>query len=215
MRNLFLSLAILISIVSNSAFKAQQSYMEMINSNYSNSQNYSTINYTQLNIIALSVKIQYSGSTYAPSKFSYSSALNTMQERYDYYYNMMNNEWGKLEKFDLINYSNKTTLNNHKVEIRNYFKNNKNILTNINWAQNGQFALKIVDYVGSIYSNSAIKSEVLLLKAIDNEFYRLKKSNPDSFHKSTRYAELLTVLNKLESCSTSEIKSLSTTYGLW
>ena len=211
-----LSLIILISILSNNTFKAQNSYLERLQQakDQSQSQNYSTISYTELNIIYLSVKVSYSGTNYAPSNFSYDKALSTMQARYDYYYKMINNEWGKLEEFDLINSTNKTTLNNHKIEIRNYFKNN-NGLTHVDWAQNGDFALKIVKYVGSIYNNTDIKSEIKLLTAINNEYYRLKKSNPDSFHKSSRYGELMTVLGKLKYCSTSEIGSLSADYGLW
>ena len=217
MKKLFLSLAILISILSNNTFKAQNSYLERLQQakDQSQSQNYSTISYTELNIIYLSVKVNYSGSNYAPSNFSYNTALNTMQARYDYYFKMMSNEWGKLEEFDLINSTNKTILNNHKVEVRNYFKKNENNFTHVDWARNGDFALKIVKYVGSIYNNTGIKSEIKLLTAINNEYYRLKKSNPDSFHKSARYGELMTVLGKLKYCSTSEIGSLSADYGLW
>jgi hypothetical protein len=211
-----LSLIILISIVSNNTFKAQNDYLERLQqAKYGTStQNYSTISYTELNIIYLSVKVSYSGSNYAPSNFSYNTALNTMQARYDYYYKMINNEWGKLEEFDLINSNNKTTLNNHKIAIRNYFKNN-NSFTHVDWARNGDFALKIVKYIGNIYNNTDIKSEISLLKAINNEYYRLKKSDPDNFHKSTRYGELMTVLGKLKYCSTSEIGTLSANYGLW
>jgi hypothetical protein len=215
MKNIFPAIIVFYALFFYDTCIAQDTYLDRLNQARSQTQNYSTISYTELNIIYLSVKVRYSGSNYTPSNFSYEKALSTMQARYDYYYNMINNEWGKLEEFDLINSNNKTTLNNHKVEIRNYFKINENNFRNVDWAQNGNLALNIVKYVGSIYNDTDIKSEITLLKAINNEYYRLKKSDPDNFHKSTRYGELITVLGRLKYCSTSEIGSLSVEYGLW
>lgn len=213
-KNIVLQIIIFQTLLLSNNINAQDaSYLDRLNQ--ARNQGFSTISYTELNIIYLSVKVNYNGTNYAPYNFSYEKALNTMQARYDYYYKMINNEWGKLEQFDLINSTNKTTLNNHKVEIRNYFKINENNFRNVDWAQNGNLALNIVKYVGSIYNNTNIKSEILLLKAINNEYYRLKKSDPDNFHKSTRYGELMTVLDKLKYCSTSEIATLSVNYGLW
>jgi hypothetical protein len=137
-----------------------------------------------------------------------------MQQRYDYYHGMVSNEWGRLESFQLLNASNKVMLDNHKVAVRNYFSQN-NSFTHVDWARNGEFAVQVVNYIGSIYNNSYIKSEVSLLKAINSEYRRLKTNDPDNFHKSSRYSELALVLNKLKTCSTSEIGNLAVTYGLW
>jgi hypothetical protein len=184
-----------------------------LTSNLSTAQTYS-ISYSEISVINLSLSISYSGSSYSSPYFSTSYALNTLQQRYDYYHNMVSNEWGRLENFELLNASNKITLNNHKITIRNYFAQNNNF-SYVDWAQNGQFAVDVVNYISSIYNNSYIKSEINLLKAINSEYYRLKRTDPDNFYKSTRYNELATVLTKLKTCSASDIGNLSVTYGLW
>ena len=184
-----------------------------LSTNFSKAQTYS-ISYSEISVMYLSVSISYSGSSYSSPYFSTAYALNTLQQRYDYYHGMISNEWGRLENFELLNASNKATLNNHKITIRNYFAQN-NQFTHVDWAQNGQFAIEVVNYISGIYNYSSIKSEISLLKAINTEYNRLKRTDPDNFHKSTRYNELATVLGKLKTCSTSEIGNLSVTYGLW
>jgi hypothetical protein len=185
----------------------------LLSANVSKAQSYS-ISYSEISVMYLSVSINYSGSSYSSPYFSTAYVLNTLQQRYDYYYKMVNNEWGRLENFELLNASNKVTLNNQKIIIRNYFAQN-NYFTYVDWAQNGQFAVSIVNYISGIYNNSNIKSEINLLKAINSEYNRLKSTDPDNFHKSTRYNELATVLGKLKTCSASEIGNLAVTYGLW
>jgi hypothetical protein len=185
----------------------------LLSFNNSKAQSYS-ISYSEISIMSLSVSITYYGSAYSSPYFNTASALNTLQQRYNYYYGMINNEWGRLEEFDLLNESNRIILNNHKIDVRNYFAQN-NGFTYVDWAQNGQFAVQVVNYIGAIYNYSSIKNEISLLKAINSEYRRLKQNNPDNFHKSTRYSELALVLNKLKSCSTSEIGNLAVTYGLW
>jgi hypothetical protein len=178
-----------------------------------NAQSYS-ISYSEISVMSLSVRISYSGSSYSSPYFNTASALNTLQQRYDYYHKMISNEWGRLEDFDLLNANNKVTLNNHKIAVRDFFAQNSG-LSRIDWAQNGAYAVEITNWIGSIYNNKSIKSEISLLKAINSEYRRLKNNDPDNFHKSSRYSELALVLNKLKTCSTSEIGNLAVTYGLW
>lgn len=179
----------------------------------SNCQTYS-ISYTEINVLNISVQINYSGSNYSSPYFSTYSALNTLQQRYDYYHGIISNEWGRLNNFELLNSYNRQLLNNHKIEVQNYFYSN-NQFTHVDWARNGQFAVQIVNYIGSIYNVKSIKSEISLLKAIRYEYYRLKNEYPSTFHKSTRYYELAEALNKLKSCSPSEIDAIAFKYGLW
>ena len=179
----------------------------LLSSNVSKAQTHS-ISYYEISVMYLSVSISYSGSSYSSPYFSTAKVLNTLQKRYDYYHGMVSNEWGRLENFELLNASNKVTLNNHKITIRNYFDQN-NKFTHVDWAQNGQFAVELVNRISAIYNNSNIKNEISLLQSCQTELSRIKNKDPDNYLYSKRYQSIMKTLEKLKNCSTSEIQGLS------
>lgn len=177
-----------------------------------NAQTYN-INYSELTIINLSISINYSGSNYSSPYTSTWAQLNTLQQKFDFYKGMVEKEYGRLMSFDLLNESNRLTLNAHKVLVRIYFEQND--MSRVDWSQNSNFAHQLVNYISSIYNFAEIKSEISLLKAVYAEYNRLKAADPDNFYKSARYNELGLVLTTLKTCNPSEIGKLAFTYGLW
>lgn len=172
-------------------------------------QNY-TVTYTQLRIISYSVNITYVNNQYkAPS--NYQGTLNTMQARYDYYYSMVNTAWGKVRDCELINKVNNGVVRRHDREIESYLKP----YSRVDWARNGDAAIKIRNWILSVFDLQNIKTEIQVLQAINKEYNRLKRSYPDDFHKRDRYFELGKVLKLIETCSPNEVGDLGMQYGLF
>ncbi len=173
-----------------------------------------TISYSQLEIITYSVSITYEDNTFYPDYYYTASALATLQARYDYYHGMINKAWGKVSFCHLINETNELKIRNKDVEISNYLAQNGHFQS-VDWAQNGSFAVKLSNWMTSIFNDAYIQKEVKLLHAINSEYYRLKNNYPDDFYKRERYFELGTALNELKTCEPSEIENISSTYGLY
>ncbi len=163
----------------------------------------------------------YKYSYFSTGKFDYKSNLGFyanaqagLQARYDYYWKMINNAWGKVKNCTLIN-----TYNNEKLKNKNIAINqdmiSHNHYNNVDLAANGAFAEKLSSWITDVFNDSGIKAEIQLLKAINTEYYRLKNTYPDDFYKRDRYIELTTVLTILQTCDPKEIGNLSTKYGLW
>ena len=172
-----------------------------------------TISYSQLEIVSYSIKISYVNNNFSPNYGYASNALQTLQARYDYYWNMMNNAWGKVRSCELINKYNNQRVRNKDREIENYLIAN-NHFRNVDYAQNGDFAIRMSNWMTDIFNDSNIKAEIKLLQAIHNEYYRLKRTYPDDFYKRDRYLELGKVLNLIAECSPSQIGTIAMEYGL-
>jgi hypothetical protein len=173
-----------------------------------------TISYSQLEIITYSVSITYEDNAFYPDYYYTASALATLQARYDYYHGMINKAWGKVHNCHLINSKNEVKMTNKDIEISNYMISN-NYFTHVDWAQNGSYAIKICNWMTSIFNDAYIQKEISLLHAVNSEYYRLKNTYPDDFYKRDRYFELGKALNELKTCAPSEIENISSTYGLY
>lgn len=81
----------------------------------------SYLSYSYTEVLSYSLKITYSiDGSYKSSNqnFSYSNALNTLQARFDYNKRLVEIEYGKLLDLNLINKSNKKTLQEYKSKIK-------------------------------------------------------------------------------------------------
>jgi hypothetical protein len=181
--------------------------------NCSNVYSQYSISYSQLEIVSYSVKISYVNNNFSPDYGYASNALQTLQARYDYYYNMMNNAWGKVRYCELINKYNNQKIRDKDREIENYLIAN-NHFRHVDLAQNGDFAIKMSKWMTDVFNDSNIKAEIKLLQSVHNEYYRLKRTYPDDFHKRDRYFELGKVLNLIVDCSPSQIGKIAMEYGL-
>lgn len=178
----------------------------------------SQISSSNIVIITNIYKYSYSSQT---GNYNYKSSLNfyndaqaTLQARYDYYWDMLNNSWASVKNCTLINEYNIAKTNNKKIAIQNKMTANDNY-KHVDWAANGAFAESLSAWITDVFNDSGVKSEIKLLKAINSEYRRLKKTYPDDFYKKDRYLELSSVLTTLKTCLPSEIDNLSMKYGLW
>lgn len=171
------------------------------------------ISETYITAVNYSIKISYSGSSYSYSK-PYSStqhyAQATLQARYDYNHQWCSNEYWAVKNLTLVNASNRATLNNYRNQ-RLPWVYNAIKTWNLGVDQN---AYTIINYCCEIFSYPAIKDEISILKAINGEIHRLKRTLPGEYHLSKRYQELSVVLTKLNGCSPSEINTIAWNYGL-
>lgn len=171
------------------------------------------ISATYITAVNYSIKISYSGSNYSYSKPYYNTqhyAQATLQARYDYNHQWCSNEYWAVKDLTLVNASNRATLSNYKNQ-RLPWVYNAIKTWNLGVDQN---AHTIINYCCEIFSYKAIKDEISILRAINGEIHRLKRTLPGEYHLSKRYQELSTVLTKLNGCSPSEINTLAWNYGL-
>lgn len=189
-------------------------FLNLVFCSFSFAQSY--ISSTEINIIQSSTKITYvNGNIYVGSSNYYNSEniLGTLQARYDAAHNLISGAWGKVAYTDLINTQNKSTLKAWEKKVENFLKNDWP--RNYNWAQNPSKATEVSTWVLSVFNRSYIKSEIVLLKEVDSEIRRLKRSHPGTWHKTERYREIITAINKLRTCQTSQIQNISAQYGLF
>lgn len=189
--------------------KASNTLFIIFFTGYFFSQNHS-ISYRQLEIINYSVQITYVNNSYSPT-ITYQGTLRTLQERYDYYYSMINNAWGKVRYCELINVHNNLKMREHDKEVGIYLQN----FSRVDWAANGNLAIQIRDWIISIFNNKHIKAELNVLQAINREYYRLKRKYPEDFYKRGRYLELGKVLKLIEQCEPSKVAEIGMEYGLF
>ena len=174
----------------------------------------STISYWDLEVISLSLRITYYYDSYRSDYLNTSRALATLQARYDYYYGMISDAWGRVQNFRLVNTSNNYKLERKNIDITNFVNSNHG-LRYVDWAANGDYAISTANWMTDIFNDSSIKAEIKLLKAISRELLRLKSNYPDDYYKRERYFEIGKVLRLLESSYPSEISDLAMTYGLF
>ena len=172
------------------------------------------ITYKQLNIISYSSNINYVNNNFSPDYNSTANTLRTLQARYDYYYKMLNTSWGKIRFCELINKENNKIIRNKDVQIENYLNAN-NHFKHIDLGRNGDFVVKVCNWMTDVFNQPNIKAEIKVLQAINNEYYRLKNTYPDDFYKRERYLELGKVLNIIENCSPLDIGKIGMEYGLF
>lgn len=194
-------------------FKITGLHSQSLYEQYQYSETSYSISYEYVEVVEYSYKFSYgtsgSYSTYAPS-VNYAQAMATLQARYDYYHAIISSEYYKLKDFKLVNKTNSETLAEYKKQRLDWVYNSASTVD----LSNPTVSNQIINYCCEIYSYTAIKNEIQLLKAINREIKRLQTEKPGEYHKTERYKELGTVLNKLATCSTDEISKLAWEYGL-
>jgi hypothetical protein len=124
---------------------------------------------------------------------------------------MINKAWGEVRYCELINIHNNLKLRQHDREVENHLQK----FRGVDWGANGNLAIQLRDWITSIFNDANVKAELKVLQAINNEYYRLKRTYPDDFYKRDRYLELGKVLKLIEKCAPSEIGSIGMEYGLF
>ena len=167
----------------------------------------SFISYNYREVVEYSVKFTYSssGSYSYHTPYSTQNALATLQARYDYYHGIISAEYYKLKDLKLINEANQLTLQGYKNQ-----RLNEIYEAGSNWdLGNSTNSMNLINYCCEIYSYTAIKSELTLLKSCKQELDRIKYKDPDNYIYSSRYKSVMRTLELLRTCSPSEIKNLS------
>jgi hypothetical protein len=169
------------------------------------SQSVSYLSYKYTEILSISIKYNYYGNSYQSYEpyVSTGNIMATLQARYDRNSKIISQEWGKLLNLELINVYNKQTLDLHKKEINAGMKNCRDDLSK------QYIADQWIEYVTQTFRVPSIKNEIKLLQSCYKELNRIKQNDPDNYIYSKRYKAINKVLNRLESCPTSEINSLS------
>lgn len=165
-------------------------------------------------IVQSSININYVNNKfydYYNQFYSPANILEIRSARYEYNYNLVNNAYSKIYYQEFINQENKIELQNWNSKIASYIETIKNV----DWSQQSDYAVKVREYILSIYNFSNIKDELILLKAIIKEIDRLKGTYPGTFHKTDRYTEILLAISELRDCKSNEISNISYKYGLF
>lgn len=176
------------------------------------------INYNQLIIIQNTIKIQFDSNNkyYIPDFYSLSGSLQARQDRYDYYRGLIENAWYDVTHFELINESNNSWFQKQANTVDNYMKANSQVISQVDLSVNGDYAIKLVNYITSPFSfDKDVRTEIKLLQAIEREYSRLKRDYPDDFYKRERYKELGLVIEEIRTCEPSQIGSIGMLYGLY
>jgi len=198
MQNKFLFITLLV-------FVSKSSFSQYGSNNISN---------YDIKIVQQSINIYYSNNTFRDSYSPYYSpgnALAAMQAKFDYNYNLVNTAYNKVLYQEFLNPDNKVKLSAWKKQVEIEARK----VSNVNWARQSNYALKLRAYFLDIYTKESVKSELLLLQEINKEMNRLKSTFPGRFHKTDRYNELLLALKALKTCKSYNISDISYKFGLF
>jgi hypothetical protein len=203
-------LIVLIILLYTKSMFSQETIQELLDRKNAVSINYEITSY-DLVIVQNSYTISYSQNNYnrfQPDLSFHNNVLQTLQARYDYNYNRVSGEYTRLWHLELINETNKAIFKDYKDVI------SRNVDTkDVNWGIDAN-ADAWITYITQPFNVESIKNEIKLLQKINAEINRIKRTDPDNFYKSKRYTEMAEVLNKLKSCSISEISNIAWKYGL-
>lgn len=172
------------------------------------SQTSSIISYEYSEIIEYSIKFSFSSNgTYQPYKpyISSQNILATLQARYDYNYDRVSTEWGKILNLKLVNSENKKLFMELQTTINTYVKTNS---SNVDWSSYTTTE-SWLNFITQPYQVASIKNEIALLQSCKVELDRIKYKDPDNFLYSKRYRSIQKTLDLLKSCGINEIKNLS------
>ena len=122
--------------------------------------------------------------------------LGLRQENYDRNWNILNEAYSKVMKQDFISPPNKFVIKEWKTQVEEWIKTNN--LQGIDWSINENYAIAWRKRFLSIYNDPNIKSEIILLQAINDELDRLKRTHPGKFHKTKRFGEILNAIYELK-----------------
>lgn len=167
----------------------------------------SHLTYEYIQILSYSINVTYSETgNYKPN--SAYGVAHTLQARFDQNFEIVEQEYSKLWSLELINNSNKATLNKYKSTIK------VEIDTKAGHADfsNSSVTDSWVNFISQPFRISSIKDEIKLLQNCQSELIRIKYNDPDNYIYSKRYKSIAKTLEILENCDPSEIKKISWEY---
>ena len=166
------------------------------------------VTYIDIKIVQNSISAPYSNGV---RKDNAVYVLDQLQSKFNYNYKLVNDAYNTVAYQEFINPDNKLIISKWNVQVENYVQK----LNNVDWARTGDYAERVKNWILQIYDEPSIKSEIILSQAIHYELIRLKRDNPESFHKSDRYFELMKEINELKTCDKYKISDISLKYGLF
>lgn len=177
---------------------------------------YSQISYEEVLIISLSndylfINDIYYSSDVTPNYNLLGSTLSKLQARYDRGFDAVKFEWEKLRDLNMINYYTNSKVNDYRKQVSAWLELNG---SKIDYGY-GDNASRVVNYITGVYKIPGVKDELKLLQSINREIKRLKSQNPDGFHNSTRYKEIMNVISELRNCNISDFGDIAYKYGLF
>ena len=122
---------------------------------------------------------------FVPNYDLLNSTLNKREENYENNWRLVNSAYSQVMKEKLISKTNKAYLESWQNHIEKFLKN-----LNVDWSVNKNYALQTRKWILSIYEYESIKSEIMLLNAINENWNRIKKKYPNSFHKNAAFVLL-------------------------
>ncbi len=177
---------------------------------------YSQISYEEILIINLSDDYVFLGEAYysrdmSPNYSILSNTLASMQARFDRGYNNVRYEWLKLKDLNMINNQTNAAVTNYRNQVSAWFDVNG---AKVDWGY-GDNASRVIKFITGVYDLLGVKQELKLMKSIDKEIKRLKSVDPDGFHNSNRYKDMLNVIYEMRSCNVNEFGNIAYRYGLF
>lgn len=168
----------------------------------------SYLSYEYIEILSYSITITYTESgSYKPTSMYdfYGNALSTLQARYDHNREVVSQEYGKLWNLELINESNKATLNYYKQAIKEELDANSGSAD----FSKSSVTEEYISFISQPFRVQSISDEIKLLQSCQIELNRIKYKDPDNYIYSKRYKSIVQTLELLKNCSVSDIKYLS------
>ena len=140
-----------------------------------------------------------------PNLGYYADALAYKQAKYDANREKVELEYGRLVNLELINETNKKTLQNYKNTIIPYVDL---YAGNVDYSSDATTE-EWINYISQPFSNAYIKDEILLLQECKRELDRLKTSYPTSYETTERYGTISKILTDLKTCVPEDISGIS------
>lgn len=122
--------------------------------------------------------------------------LDLRQGNYDRIWNIQNSAYSKVMGQEFISPTNKLEIKEWKTQVEEWIQTYN--LQGIDWSINENAAIAWRKKFLRIYNEPNIKSEIILLQAINDELDRLKRTYPGKFHKTERYGEILNAIYELK-----------------
>ena len=123
--------------------------------------------------------------SFVPNYELLNSTLNKREENYENNWRLVNSAYSQVMKEKLLSKTNEAYLESWQNHIEKFLKN-----LNVDWSVNKNYALQTRKWILSIYEYENIKSEIMLLNAINENFNRIKKKYPNSFDKNAAFVLL-------------------------
>jgi hypothetical protein len=146
--------------------------------------------------------------TYIPYSINWNNS--GMQTRYDWAVEVLRFENSKFLNLKLINRQQVTTLNAWHISVPQGLKNLNQVDLSI-WTNYTQ----ALAYLTEFFNIPTVRDEIELLHKIDIAIFRLREADPDNFHTSAKFYNLVSLMNEIYNADRSDISKLGYKYGLF